>query len=151
MNRFTPGQKIYTEEAARARDGGASGGGANFWGSAARRAKRSPAKQGLLAALLRSARLPFVSRRREAKLDGSKQRNRSRPMRVPEKSFEPERTCPLDGVRVIDLSRLVSGNMVSLQLADFGAEVIKIEDPKRGDPLRFGSSILITSAPKSAS
>jgi len=57
-------------------------------------------------------------------------------MRVPEKSFEPEAMCPLDGVRVVDLSRLVSGNMVSLQLADFGAEVIKIEDPKRGDPLR---------------
>ncbi len=57
-------------------------------------------------------------------------------MRVPEKSFEPEGRCPLDGVRVVDLSRLVSGNMVSLQLADFGAEVIKIEDPKRGDPLR---------------
>jgi hypothetical protein len=35
-----------------------------------------------------------------------------------------------------DMSRLVSGNMVSLQLADFGAEVIKIEDPKKGDPLR---------------
>jgi crotonobetainyl-CoA:carnitine CoA-transferase CaiB-like acyl-CoA transferase len=33
------------------------------------------------------------------------------------------------------MSRLVSGNMVSLRLADFGAEVIKIEDPKRGDPL----------------
>jgi crotonobetainyl-CoA:carnitine CoA-transferase CaiB-like acyl-CoA transferase len=55
-------------------------------------------------------------------------------MRVPEKSFEPEATCPLDGVRVVDLSRLVSGNMVSLQLADFGAKVIKIVDPKRGDP-----------------
>jgi crotonobetainyl-CoA:carnitine CoA-transferase CaiB-like acyl-CoA transferase len=39
-------------------------------------------------------------------------------------------------VRVIDMSRLVSGNMISLQLADFGAEVIKIEDPKKGDPLR---------------
>ena len=51
-------------------------------------------------------------------------------------SFEPNAACPLDGVRVIDMSRLVSGNMVSLQLADFGAEVIKIEDPKRGDPLR---------------
>jgi crotonobetainyl-CoA:carnitine CoA-transferase CaiB-like acyl-CoA transferase len=57
-------------------------------------------------------------------------------MSVPEKSFEPEAACPLDGVRVIDMSRLVSGNMVSLQLADFGAEVLKIEDPKRGDPLR---------------
>ena len=57
-------------------------------------------------------------------------------MSVPEKSFEPGAACPLDGVRVIDMSRLVSGNMVSLQLADFGAEVLKIEDPKRGDPLR---------------
>ena len=57
-------------------------------------------------------------------------------MSVPEKSFELGAACPLDGVRVIDMSRLVSGNMVSLQLADFGAEVVKIEDPKRGDPLR---------------
>ena len=37
---------------------------------------------------------------------------------------------------MLDLSRLVAGNMVSLQLADQGAEVIKIEDPKSGDPLR---------------
>ena len=57
-------------------------------------------------------------------------------MSVLEKSFEPGAASPLDGVRVIDMSRLVSGNMVSLQLADFGAEVIKIEDPKRRDPLR---------------
>jgi crotonobetainyl-CoA:carnitine CoA-transferase CaiB-like acyl-CoA transferase len=57
-------------------------------------------------------------------------------MSVPQKSFEPEAASPLDGVRVVDMSRLVSGNMVSLQLADFGAEVIKIEDPQKGDPLR---------------
>jgi crotonobetainyl-CoA:carnitine CoA-transferase CaiB-like acyl-CoA transferase len=61
---------------------------------------------------------------------------RSEEMSLPEKSFAPQAPCPLDGLRVIDLSRLVSGNMVSLQLADFGAEVIKIEDPKKGDPLR---------------
>jgi crotonobetainyl-CoA:carnitine CoA-transferase CaiB-like acyl-CoA transferase len=36
---------------------------------------------------------------------------------------------------VLDLSRLVAGNMLSLQLGDFGADVIKIEPPK-GDPLR---------------
>ena len=52
------------------------------------------------------------------------------------RSFEPHAKCPLDGVRVLDLSRLVAGNMLSLQLADFGAEVIKIEDPIKGDPLR---------------
>jgi crotonobetainyl-CoA:carnitine CoA-transferase CaiB-like acyl-CoA transferase len=57
-------------------------------------------------------------------------------MSIAAKSFEPGAACPLDGVRVVDMSRLVSGNMVSLQLADFGAEVIKIEDPQKGDPLR---------------
>jgi crotonobetainyl-CoA:carnitine CoA-transferase CaiB-like acyl-CoA transferase len=52
------------------------------------------------------------------------------------KQFEADAACPLDGVRVLDLSRLVAGNMLSLQLADFGADVVKVEDPKRGDPLR---------------
>jgi crotonobetainyl-CoA:carnitine CoA-transferase CaiB-like acyl-CoA transferase len=50
--------------------------------------------------------------------------------------FEPNARAPLDGIRVVDLSRLVAGNMLSLQLADQGAEVIKIEDPRIGDPLR---------------
>ena len=57
-------------------------------------------------------------------------------MSLPKNAFAPEASCPLDGVRVIDLSRLVAGNAVSSQLADFGAEVIKIEDPQKGDPLR---------------
>jgi formyl-CoA transferase len=51
--------------------------------------------------------------------------------------FDANRKGPLDGVRVLDLSRLVSGNMLTLQLADFGAEVVKIEPPDKGDPLRF--------------
>jgi crotonobetainyl-CoA:carnitine CoA-transferase CaiB-like acyl-CoA transferase len=50
--------------------------------------------------------------------------------------FRPDAACPLDGIVVLDLSRLVAGNMLSLQLADFGAEVIKVEDPAKGDPLR---------------
>src|SRR5215469_11256479 len=57
-------------------------------------------------------------------------------MSVPRQSFAPDATCPLDGIRVVDMSRLVAGNAVSSQLADFGAEVIKIEDPGKGDPLR---------------
>ena len=47
--------------------------------------------------------------------------------------YQPRARCPLDAVRVLDLSRLVAGNMLTLQLADFGAEVIKLE-PYRGDP-----------------
>ena len=50
-------------------------------------------------------------------------------------SFNASHTGPLAGVRVIDLSRLVAGNMLTLQLADFGADVIKVE-PAKGDTLR---------------
>jgi crotonobetainyl-CoA:carnitine CoA-transferase CaiB-like acyl-CoA transferase len=55
---------------------------------------------------------------------------------IPRIEFDPGAAAPLAGIRVVDLSRLVAGNMVSLQLADQGAEVIKVEDPKVGDPLR---------------
>ncbi len=49
--------------------------------------------------------------------------------------FDPSAAGPLKGIRVVDLSRLVAGNMLSLQLGDFGADVIKVEPPQ-GDPLR---------------
>ncbi len=40
------------------------------------------------------------------------------------------------GVRVLDLSRLVAGNMLTHVLADFGADVVKVERPGVGDDLR---------------
>jgi formyl-CoA transferase len=52
------------------------------------------------------------------------------------RAFDPEATCPLDDVRVLDLSRLVAGNILTHVLADLGAEVIKVEKPGRGDDLR---------------
>ena len=50
-------------------------------------------------------------------------------------SQQQESRLPLAGIRVLDLSRLMAGNMLTLQLADFGAEVIKVESDQ-GDTLR---------------
>ncbi|MEA2439988.1 MAG: alpha-methylacyl-CoA racemase [Thermoleophilaceae bacterium] len=46
-------------------------------------------------------------------------------------------TRPLDGIRVLDLSRLLPGGFCSLLLADFGAEVLKVEDTGLGDYIRW--------------
>jgi crotonobetainyl-CoA:carnitine CoA-transferase CaiB-like acyl-CoA transferase len=48
---------------------------------------------------------------------------------------DKESRLPLAGLRVLDLSRLMAGNMLTVQLADFGAEVIKVES-EHGDTLR---------------
>jgi len=45
-------------------------------------------------------------------------------------------TGPLEGIRVLDLSRLLPGGFCSLLLADFGADVIKVEDTGAGDYIR---------------
>jgi len=42
-----------------------------------------------------------------------------------------------EGVRVLDLSRMLAGPYGSMLLADMGAEVLKIEDPDGGDPMRM--------------
>jgi alpha-methylacyl-CoA racemase len=46
-------------------------------------------------------------------------------------------SLPLSGVRVLDLSRLLPGGFCSLLLADFGAEVLKVEDTGMGDYIRW--------------
>ena len=45
-------------------------------------------------------------------------------------------SLPLDGIKVIEMGQLIAGPFAAKILADFGAEVIKIEPPGTGDPLR---------------
>ena len=48
----------------------------------------------------------------------------------------PAAARPLDGVRVVELGTLIAGPFCSRILGEFGAEVIKVEAPGEGDPLR---------------
>src|SRR5688500_20142743 len=49
---------------------------------------------------------------------------------------DTESPKPLTGLRILDLSRMVAGGVAGMLLADFGAEVVKVEQPVTGDPLR---------------
>jgi crotonobetainyl-CoA:carnitine CoA-transferase CaiB-like acyl-CoA transferase len=56
-------------------------------------------------------------------------------MALRRKSYAPDAKGPLQGTRVLDLSRLFAGNVLTQVLGDYGAEVIKVEPPA-GDTLR---------------
>jgi formyl-CoA transferase len=47
-----------------------------------------------------------------------------------------EKPAPLDGLRVIEMGALIAGPFCGQILGDFGAEVVKLEDPRTGDPMR---------------
>lgn len=49
---------------------------------------------------------------------------------------DKERAGPLRGVRVLDVSRMIAGGVAGMLFADFGADVVKVEQPETGDPLR---------------
>ena len=71
-------------------------------------------------------------------------------MPIPEQSFEPGHEGPLRGVRVLDFSRLLAGNMLSLQLADFGAEVVLRRAHRRARPERRHRTMTIARARRSS-
>ncbi len=50
--------------------------------------------------------------------------------------------APLDGLRVVDLTRVVAGPFCTMMLGDMGAEVLKIEEPKHGDDSRAWAPLI---------
>ena len=57
-------------------------------------------------------------------------------MPVPVEQRDPNLKGPMAGVRVIEMGQLLAGPFTATRLADFGAEVIKVEAPVTGDPMR---------------
>lgn len=55
---------------------------------------------------------------------------------LPQKRYASQQPGPLAGLRALDLTRLVSGAQFGLVLGDLGADVVKVERPGGGDPLR---------------
>jgi crotonobetainyl-CoA:carnitine CoA-transferase CaiB-like acyl-CoA transferase len=67
----------------------------------------------------------------------AKTKTRVRPRRTPSRArSKPAPRPPLAGVRVIDLTRVLAGPFCAMSLGDMGAEVIKIEEPGKGDDTR---------------
>ena len=60
-------------------------------------------------------------------------------------------TLPLTGLRVLDLTRLLPGGFASMLLSDFGADVVKVEDPGAGDYIRWSAPRYEGAEPSAAS
>ena len=59
------------------------------------------------------------------------------------RDYQPAATGPLTGIRVLNLSRLFAGNVLTQILGDAGADVVKVEPPE-GDTLRAWKTAGVT-------
>lgn len=57
---------------------------------------------------------------------------------------DPDATAPLAGLRVLDLSELLPGPFMTQSLVELGADVLKVERPPHGDPIRRAAPALFT-------
>ena len=62
--------------------------------------------------------------------------------RAPSQEHDPQTTkLPMSGIRVIDVGTFLAGPYAASVLGEFGAEVLKVEHPLAGDPMRrFGTA-----------
>ena len=70
-----------------------------------------------------------------------RERSRSGSSSEPAGKEDGSGDLPLKGIRILDFSQFLSGPLCTLLLCDFGAEVIKIENPPLGDNTRYGPYI----------
>ncbi|KDC71352.1 hypothetical protein L512_0619, partial [Bordetella bronchiseptica MBORD624] len=59
--------------------------------------------------------------------------------RFPLRELDGRQPAILDGIKVLDLTRLLAGPVATQMLGDLGAEVVKVEHPKDGDDTRVWS------------